>query len=77
MQGLLALFSLLAGLFKFFSEWLQRRDIRDAARNEGLVETYRRVLQLLRKGEEARAMRARLDSDPERLRRDDGDLRAE
>jgi hypothetical protein len=77
MQGLLAFFALLAGLFKFFSNWWQRREIAKASENENLVQEYRHALQFLRESDEARSLRARLDADPKQLRRDDGYERRE
>ncbi len=76
-QGLLAIFGLVSGLFKFFSDWLSRREIARACENEGLVQAFKRALQLLREGEEARDLRARLDADVKRLREPDDYRRGE
>jgi hypothetical protein len=77
MQGLLAFFSLCNGLFKFFIDWWRRREIVQASENKSLVQGFRRALQILQTSDEARALRARLDADPEQLRRDDGYHRGE
>lgn len=77
MQGLLALFSLLGGLFKIFTDWRQRSEIARATENQNLVEVFSRALRLLRISDEARSSRARLDADVEQLREDDGQRRGE